>query len=90
MRIENWGIICTNHDQYLAPELHRYSLVGEVYGHSKHEDGEKIQTSTIRGKRKGLVITESDSEYELGEPNDSYEEKYPNSKNRLIISLQEV
>ena len=74
-RLENWSIVAANElTVYEAPELQRYKLQGDVYGHPGFEDGEFITTSTIMSedvKKYGTVETRNTS-YELGTPSDHY------------------
>lgn len=83
MRIERWSIGVL--DPYTPPELQAKSLSGEVYGHPRFDDGDKITTSAIVGVRDGRIVTRSVSEYELGEPHPEYEAAYPNAKQRALL-----
>ena len=87
MRIENWSIIGIG-DPYLAPELRRIRLMGNVYGHLRHYDGKLIITSTIVGELDGDVLTASGSRYVLGSINREYSALYPDAKDRLITSIR--
>lgn len=69
MRLTNWfaaGGLSQNH---ISPELRKYHLLGNVYGHPDFKDGTLIITSKIvkindKGNCKE-VITENGSVYEL-------------------------
>jgi hypothetical protein len=67
-------------------------LEGNVYGHpnGKHHDGKFIITSKLIGKRNNLVVTQSGSEYELGEVDSNYEKAFPNAKELLFSQLKDV
>lgn len=67
-------------------------LNGNVYGHPnpRHNDGKEITTSSVIGKRNGLVVTKSGSEYDLVDVSPDYEKTYPNAKERMMNSLPEV
>jgi hypothetical protein len=80
--IDKWGIVI-NGDAYLAPELRTQSLVGI------NPDGKTIKTSRIVGKCRGLIAT-NNSLYMLGEPDSEYETLYPNAKQRVFDSLEEI
>jgi len=80
MRIENWSIIFDGKsDPYQAPELRHSCVMGKVYNHREFKDGHNIITSTIDKVEKGCIITQSGSNYELGEINPKYLETYPNA-----------
>lgn len=71
-RLENWF---TRHDHarmtgtYLAPEqVHGLHLVGNVYGHPRHPEGHKVETTTLASATGRTVTTESGSVYTLGRP----------------------
>ena len=89
-RLENWSVVPQTYDPYKAPEQWIPCLEGCAYAHCKFKDSQLITTSRIVGKRGDKVITFSDSEYELGDVNPTYEKFYPNAKERLLKSLKEV
>lgn len=90
MKLENWAIVALPSDPYEAPELWRQSIYGDVYDNPRFDDGTRVTTSRIVGKRNGNVVTKSGSEYELGQVSAQYEEQYPDAFNRLMNSLDEV
>jgi hypothetical protein len=92
IQLKNWSFTIRGSDPYKAPEQCIPVLQGNVYGHSnpKHHDGKFITTSKLVGKRNGLVVTQSGSEYELGDVDPNYDKLYPNAKERLFAQLKEV
>jgi len=91
-KLENWGVVIVGASPYTAPELMKMCLHGNVYGHesNRFSDGEAVRTSSIRGKRGTCVVTRSGSIYELGAVANEYENQFPDAKNRLLESLEEV
>lgn len=84
MRIEKWSMVLNGiDDPYLAPELIKSSLMGDVYDHPTRKDGSGIITSSIEEIKNGIVYTRSGSEYELGEVHPAYLAEYPNALNIL-------
>lgn len=81
-KLENWAIIY-NDSPYVAPELRSQSLYGDC-GIDKH-----VKTSRVLGKSGNCVVTQN-SLYILGEPDPNYEAVYPNAKQRVFDSLQEI
>lgn len=78
--ITDWHVSIDN--PFRAPEEGGQTLVGNVIGHPRKEDGKRIRTSTIvrtEGKR---VYTASGNVYELGQVSNEYkawiDEHYPN------------
>lgn len=90
MRLENWAVVAMPSSPTQAPELWRQRLHGKVYNNPKFEDGTIITTSCIESKRNGKVVTQSNSEYLLGEVSIQYESIYPDAYARLMNSLDEV
>ena len=90
MKINNWSVCFDGSNPYQAPELQVPRLAGSVENHPRLGKRDDILTSAIIGKRNGLVVTKSGSEYELGEVDAGYEKEYPNAKERLMKSLAEV
>jgi hypothetical protein len=88
MRLENWSVVFSETDPYLAPELQKIALHGNVYGHPRFDDGSSVTTSTIKELRGELIITNSGSEYELGEVDPEYEKRYPEARQRIFKSLK--
>ena len=88
-KLNNWSLICYG-GPYTPPELARQCLIGESFGHSKHEDGHIVVTSRIKGRCGDLVITKSGSLVELGPPKPTYEAEFPEAKRRLLESLPEI
>jgi hypothetical protein len=92
MKLENWSFTAKGDDGYKAPEQLIPCLQGNVFGHSnpKHHDGKFIVTSKLIGKRNGHVVTQSGSEYELGDVDPNYEKAFPNARARLMVQLKDV
>lgn len=90
MKLENWVLVAPNSTPYDAPETLRFSIQGEVFGHPKRPDGDKITTSTIIGKgpEPDSIRTYSGSVYVLGEPSPDYEKKFPGGKERFFNALK--
>lgn len=72
IQIEDWEMRYRNDDGYTAPELLVMVLIGTVFGHPKHKDGEKVRTTRIVKIEKNIVETRSGSIYRLGKPNKKY------------------
>lgn len=71
IKLENWSVGDQTATRYTAPEAMRPSLEGNVYGHPKFTDGERIHTSPITSVDGSVVQTEQNS-YVLGEPHEEY------------------
>jgi hypothetical protein len=80
MKLENW---------YVVEATSAIWLNGNVYGNPLFKDGTFINTSTLKGKRNGAVVTQR-SVYELGEIAEGFETLYPDMKNNLLTRLEEV
>lgn len=91
-KLENWSFTIKERDPYTPPKASTPVLQGNVYGHPnpKNHDGKFIVTSRLMGKRNGHVVTQSGSEYELGEVDPNYEKAFPNAKERLFKQLKDV
>ena len=66
--MENWSIVAGSSEEqspYLAPELIRPHLHGEVYGHPNFKEGERIMTAPIT-ICEGLVAETPNTLYYLG------------------------
>ncbi len=70
-KLENWAVVYKDEYLYEAMELRTAYLTGNVYNHSKYEDGYSIITSAIISVH-GNVVTTRHSTYELGEPREDY------------------
>ncbi len=71
----------------LPPEHRGQAFDGKVYGHPRFNDGDRITTSNIIEVKNGRFITQSGSEYELGEVDPAYEAAFPGAKQRALDSL---
>jgi hypothetical protein len=91
-QLKKWSFGSRNHSPYAAPEQLCLCLQGNVYGHPnpRHHDGKFIVTSRLIGKRNGLAVTQSGSEYELLEVEPTYEQAFPNARERLFNQLKEI
>lgn len=96
-KLNNWCIIYGVADNwrdqpnaFTAPELLTPHLQGRISDDYRFWDGDLVTTSTIKGKRGDFIVTNSGTEYEIGNPSKEYEKEYPNSKERLLNSLEEV
>lgn len=87
MKLENWGVVSIPSNPCQAPELGIMCLSGEIYNSTKFKDGTSVTTSEVIGKDGDMVVTYSGSKYELGQPHPTYEEKFPNARDRLLKSL---
>lgn len=90
MKLENWGVVSIPSNPCQAPELGIMCLSGEVYDSSKFKDGTSVTTSEVIGKDGDTVVTYSGSKYELGQPHPTYEEKFPNARERLFNTLSSI
>lgn len=92
-QLKNWSFTMRGDDPYQPPESYIPVLQGNVYGHvnpNRHHDGKFIITSRLIGKRNGLAVTQSGSEYDLVDVDPNYEKMYPNAKERLFAQLKDV
>ncbi len=69
LRLKNWSVTSDINPYFAAPEMMRYHLQGDVYGHPRFNDGDPVTTSRIikisdKGDYKEAV-TISGSVYEL-------------------------
>lgn len=88
--LRNWFIENTTDDPFKAPEAQKIVLTGNVYGHPKQPDGKLVSTSPLIGRLGDKVVTQSRTEYDLGEPLSDYEAQYPNAKSELLGSLERL
>ena len=47
MRLKNWSVTGGFSQNFTAPELRKYYLQGNVYGHPDFKDGDPVITSRI-------------------------------------------
>jgi len=72
-RLENWSLVMTENNPYLAPELAVTRLNGNVYGHDNFDDGTRVSTSIIKYLSiKDKVAHTLYTKYELGEVSEDY------------------
>jgi hypothetical protein len=73
LRLEKWSVITDDSNPFLAPELRKMRLQGEVYDRSDFEDGTFVHTSSIqRLDIKNNLAETRNTEYQLGEPSEDY------------------
>jgi hypothetical protein len=76
MKLENWGAIDLLESLYRAPECAVWGLSGEVQGHKKFCNGDRINTSALVRLQQTdtgyVATTRSGSVYELGEPDPKF------------------
>ena len=82
MRLENWELSYL--DNWVPVKFQNPSFSGEVYGHPKFKDGERIITGNVVGFKDGVFKTYSGSLYSLGKVLKEYENEFPNAKERVL------
>lgn len=90
IRIEQWAVV-EDADPYVAPEMRRRYLRGQVFGHPnpRHADGKTVTTSRIINVDGRRVKTNSGSTYVLGEPDPAYVE-FCRSINQTMDELNPI
>ena len=89
--LQNWAVIINpTADAYTPPELMTSHLVGDVYGHPRFPEGHNITSSAIIGKKGDVIHTKSGSTYVLGKVFPDYELSFPNAKDRLFKTINEL
>lgn len=89
VRINNWRVETKIESAYHAPEQGISVLGGDLVNHPVCGNMNGITTSRILGKKDGFIVTKN-TIYELGDVDPQYEELYPQSKERLFSSLEEI
>jgi hypothetical protein len=89
--IKNWSV-CAKGTEWMAPELWSSYLTGNVYGHSRFNDGNPVSTSSIVNIKNGdgcKIVSTKNTDYVLYESDVSpdYEAQYPNAYSRLSMNL---
>lgn len=74
-RIENWEVVGKIASTYSSPESATMHIKGEIYGHPKYGEGEKVVTSKIV-ETDGKLIKTFYHNYELGHPHERYSQWY--------------
>jgi len=69
--LRNWSLTMGRADPYMAPELVPTYLSGEVYGHPKFKDGDRVTTSKMLSSS-GNIVETAYTLYELKEPDVTY------------------
>lgn len=71
IRIERWA--CKSVDPFRAPEVgYNMRLCGDVYGHPRYPDGDRVSTGAVVRVDGHTVETSSGSIYVLGEADPRY------------------
>lgn len=94
-KIDEWYVTYGTRDNWrrgvdpdLSPKSDRTQhLSGRISQDDRFFDGDRVTTSTIKGKCGGKVLTNSGTLYDLGEPEAAYEKEFPNARERLFNSL---
>jgi len=94
MKIDSWylsvGSPRASQTQFNPPEAGTPRMYGRVYGKQGFEDGSRVVLSPIVKVDRGFVHTESGSIYEVGEPDPTYAQIYPQAKKRLFDTFNRV
>lgn len=88
IKMTNWSAGERAEDAYLAPEIRRLCLQGDVKDHPTLEAG-RITTSGIVGVNGKFITTESGSVYELGDVQPAYLEWCKEQKSMHIPTAEE-
>lgn len=86
--LEEWSLVFDYSNPYQAPEIYAPKLVGKVYNSEKYEDGTLIETAKVTGSQGEIIVTSTGTKYILGKPNMKYEEKFPNSRERILRAIK--
>jgi len=71
--LKRWSIGWIREDPYMAPEMNRTCVYGNIYGSERFNDGELIKTNAIVESKGRIITTESGSQYRLyGRPFKAY------------------
>lgn len=95
MILKNWGLI-QNNPSWMAPELRKIRIHGNVYGNPRFTNSTPVDTSSIEkfeiNGREIKAITRSGSMYLLRAEYVSpvVEQRYPNYYDRLVRSIQKM
>ena len=77
-RLENWSVVDRDADNpYLALELRRPALNGQIFDDDRFANGTFITTSSIETIDQRKVLTKSGTVYYLGRVNPDYKRAYP-------------
>lgn len=69
----DWSIVRIFNNQYQAPETAKTVLLGKVYGHPNHKNGEPVRTSELlKLNLKTKTALTKHSMYFLEEPNQDW------------------
>ena len=86
--MKNWSVTQDNFDPYTAPELIKYKLQGNVYGHPRFEDGTFVVTSSIQavmncGTHKNIKTRNTDYKIYPDDVDPEYEKVYGNAFEKI-------
>jgi hypothetical protein len=84
--IEDWKLVSCM--AAVSPEEAYARIDGNVFNNPNFQEGDPVITSVIEYAEGELICTRSGSKYQLGNPLPSYEEQYPNAKERLLKARQ--
>lgn len=88
--LNNWSVCVLDFQPYQPPECQKQGLHGNVSNHPGFDEDAEITTTSIKGQRGGLVVTNSGGLYELGTIDPQYEATFPDARSRLFSTLPEV
>ena len=71
-KLHNWKTVASNGSPYQAPETLSLCLKGDVYGHERFRDGDRVKTSRVVEAKGRRVFTKSGSAYKLGRINPKF------------------
>ena len=76
-KLENWAVITKDVSPYLAPELRKPCLTGNIFDDDRFVDGTIITTSAITDIDQRKIRTKSGTIYELGKVKPEYQKQFP-------------
>lgn len=90
--LKNWSVFASNDNGFRPPEMLRFHLQGNVYGHPRFNDGDPVNTSRIVGLKDygdhKEAETKSGTVYCLfrEDVDPEAEKQYPNYYERLKVT----
>lgn len=90
--LKNWCLVeDPDNSPYTPPDLRRSCLNGEVFGHERFEDGQRVLTTMplFYDAEADAFVTCGGSSYRLAEEDvdPEYEALYPSARRKLIQTL---